>query len=130
MDNPEHLANLAFVEWLEWQKIKFTHIMQETFTTSWKQKNIIKQLVRKGFPDFIVIIAPEQSFNGKGLLIAVEMKKPASVLKNGKYSNAKNGASVEQLEWIESLNLIGNIQAKVCQGSNAAIEFVDRFLVH
>jgi len=86
--------------------VLYTHIPNETYTTSMKQKTRNKKMgVTRGFPDYIILT------KSKG--IAIEMKR------------SKGGhLSVEQAQWIEGLKAVGMIGA-VCWGFDEAREFIE-----
>ena len=106
----EHDECVVFVQWLELQGLMFSHVPNETFTKSWKQKTKNKQEgVRKGVPDYIIITPTGLAF--------VEMKR------------TKGGViSPEQKEWIEELNKLKGVEARVCKGAESAIEFISELL--
>lgn len=106
----EYDEAVTFAEWLRMKGIKFSHLAQETYTTSWNQKRKNKEMgVQKGVPDYM-IVTPE------GLLF-VELKR----VKGGKVSK-------EQKVWLEVLNKLNGIQAQVCYGADEAIAFVSQFI--
>jgi len=114
----EHDECVTFVQWMEVKKLMFTHIPNETYTTSWNQKRKNKaEGVKKGFPDYVIVIPKDKSKRGKSHLLLVEMKRR----KGGK-------ATPEQLSWIAAMNDIENIQAVVCKGAEDAISFISNFL--
>lgn len=107
----EYDEQCVFVEWLEWNKIKFTATAHSTYTKSWKQKSKnTKSGLRRGFPDMVVVL------KNKLLFIEMKRKKP------------KGKLSVEQEEWLACLGQIENIESIVCYGADEAIEFVKKFL--
>lgn len=109
---------IAFVQWLEVNKIKFTSIPNSTWTPSIKQKQAnIKAGLRAGLPDLLVLISQNQSKFDKALILFIEMKRQ-------KGSTIGEG----QKEWIEALNEVDNVQAQLCYGANQAIAFVQNFL--
>ena len=104
----EHEECIALVQYLKIRGIKHTHINNEMFTNSWKQKNKAKaEGVSKGFPDYCIVI--------KNKLLFIEMKR----VKGGVVSE-------EQKEWIEKLNGIGKeVEAIVCKGCGEAIDKIE-----
>lgn len=102
---------VTFAEWLELKGFKFSHLAQETFTRNWGTKMKNKRMgVKAGVPDYLIII-PEKG------LIFVEMKRQ------------KGGTvSPEQEDWITELNKLPGVEAVVCKGCDAAIEFIDTIL--
>lgn len=119
----EYAEQCTFVDWLEWNKLKFTAIPNATYTKSVKQKVKNKREgLRRGFPDLIVIIPWHRTEDQEGKLLCIEMKR------------TKGGSLQEsQKEWIEALNLdvaSPSVIAKVCKGADAAIEYVSKFLVN
>ena len=109
---------IAFVEWLELKNIKFTAPAQSTFTKSFKQKRHNYNMgVRKGLPDLIIYLSKEQSNVGRSVLIFIEMKRK------------KGGVtSKEQQEWIDALNLVVDVEAKICKGAEEAISTISNLL--
>lgn len=110
----EYEECLVFVEYLKLMQssnkvLLYSHIPNETYTTSWNQKIKNKQMgVVPGIPDYIVITHKQ--------IVFVEMKR----LKGNKSSKAQD-------EWIKTLNAIG-IPAKVCYGAGEAIEFIEEHI--
>ena len=107
---------VAFVNFLEIKGLKFSHLAQSTFSKSWgvKMKNQ-KMGVRRGVPDYLVIVPVKTGH----VLCFVEMKRT----KGGVISD-------EQTSWIESLNGIVNVQAKVCYGAEDAQTFIQSVMEH
>lgn len=103
----EDVEQKIFIEWLEWQKIKFTAIPNSTYTKSWKQKVKNKTMgLRPGLPDLLLIV--------DNRLVFIEMKRE------------KGGTVSEyQKEWIEAINRCENAVAVVCRGGDAAIKAVE-----
>lgn len=116
----EDAEQIAFVQWLELQGLRFTSVPNSTFTKSWKQKrkNSLTGL-RAGFPDLIILIAPGQDREGKGRLLAVEMKR----IKGGV-------VSTDQKAWIAALNglMSDQIESVVAHGATEAIDYVTMYL--
>lgn len=105
----EDQEQATLVQYCKLKNYPHFRVPNETYTKSWKQKAKNKALgVVKGVPDLFVIV------NDK--LIAIEMKRA---------SHSLSRATKEQLEWIERLNK-ANIPAKVCYGSNEAIDFINQ----
>lgn len=89
---------------------KHTHFSNETYTTSWKQKNKMKYLgVHSGVPDHFVLVIRK---NGQVIPVWVEMKR-------------KDGGTISdnQFDWISSL-LEANQYATVCYGGEEATRFL------
>ena len=109
----------AFVQWLELQGLLFSATAQSTFTTSWNQKRLNHTTgLRKGVPDMLVIISPEQSKDGERYILFIEMKR----LKGGVVSK-------EQKHWIAAIN-DGDptAAAYVCKGAAEAIKTISHYL--
>lgn len=117
-DSPlEFDEQCVFVQWLELKHIRFTAIPNDTYTKSWKQKAKKKaEGVRAGFPDLVVVISPEQSIDGLGKFLAIEMKR----VKGGVVSES-------QKEWIQALGE-ADVIAHICKGADEAIELVGGYL--
>lgn len=131
---PEEIECIAFTQWLEFQKLKFTHIPNEN-VFSFMNRNMAMRLgakqkkcgVRKGLPDYIVLTP-------KGTLF-IEMKEPKKRLKKGDPltgwkpgQKAKGGLSLDQKEWIDAINATPGAQACVSYDAQEAIKFVQRIL--
>lgn len=105
---------IAFVQYLEilqnqGHDILFTHIANETYTKSWKQKNRNKAVgVRAGLPDYVIII--------NGCLMFLEMKRQ----KGGTLTKA-------QKLWIVELRRTG-ASVKVTKGFDEAKEVIDALI--
>lgn len=85
---------IALVEWLELQGLRFTAIPNSTYTTSWSQKTKNRRTgLRAGLPDILILVAPSQAKDNLGRALFVEMKR----LKGGT-------VSPQQREWIAALN--------------------------
>ena len=113
----EEIEQANFVDWLELQGLKLSAIPNSTYTTSWNQKRKnYRQGLRAGLPDMIVLIAPEQSKDGEGYCLFIELKR----LKGGK-------VSPEQQEWLDALNQTP-VHAYLAQGCDAAIKIVEHYL--
>lgn len=116
----EDAEQIVVVQWLELQGLKFTAIPNSTYTKSWKQKSKNKNTgLRPGFPDLIILIAPHQAIDGRGRLLALEMKRQ------------KGGVvSAEQKAWIAALNGLKtpHIDSVVAHGSQEAIEYIASFI--
>jgi hypothetical protein len=101
---------VAFADWLDLMRLKYSHIPNETRTphVGVLVKNR-RMGVRKGVPDYIIV--------GRGKVLFVEMKA-----KGGK-------ARPEQREWIDAINAVGGpVRAEICYGAIEAIEFVKKSL--
>ena len=101
---------IALVEFLERSKIKYSHLAQSTYSTSWPVKMRNKRMgVKRGVPDYLIIL-PESA----GLLF-IEMKR-----KN------RGRVSPEQKEWLKSLNMLNGVEATVAYGADEAIAIIDQ----
>lgn len=107
----------TLVEWMDWNGLKFSHMAQETYTKSWKQKAKNTALgVRKGVPDYLVIIPQEKSASNLSELIFIEMKR-------------QNGGrlSEHQKEWIEAIKDCCT-PVYVCYGADEAIDILSGYI--
>ena len=104
-DEEQVLAN--FCDAAGWMH---THFSNETYTTSWKQKQKMKKLgVHSGLPDHLVLVPTTA-----GLVpVYIEMKRR----KGGVVSDT-------QFKWIKALKEAGQHVA-VCEGNEEAIEFLN-----
>lgn len=117
----EHEEQTRFVAWLEDRGIRQTAIPNSTYTTSYKQKAHNRATgLRAGFPD-LVVIAPHQSADSHGYLLAIEMKR-------------QRGGTVsrDQRAWIAAINGIEcpQVESAVAHGADEAIEYVSHYLSH
>lgn len=116
----EDEEQILFVQWLELQGLKFTSVPNSTYTKSWKQKahNTATGL-RRGFPDLIILIRPDQAKDGRGRLLTPEMKRTKD------YS-----VSPAQRVWISALNSLGidQIESVVAHGAREAIDYLSGYL--
>ncbi len=100
---------IMLVQWLQLKKLPHFRVPSETFTRSWKQKNMNRALgVVRGVPDMFVLVG--------GKMIAVEMKRTKGSV-----------TSPEQKVWIEQLNNNG-VPAKVCKGFTEAKAYIESFI--
>ena len=102
---------IALADYLRFRHLRFTHIANENgmkmpIGVYMKRR---KMGLSPGVPDFMIII--------KGHLLFIEMKRE----KGGVVSDF-------QKDWIEDLNKVENITARVCKGFNEARLLVDSFL--
>lgn len=120
---PEPLEDeeqIRVVQQLELWKLKHTAIPNSTYTTSWKQKQHNADLgLHAGFPDLIILVMPNQAYDGLGHLLVPEMKRQRTFK-----------VSESQKEWIAALNGLKsvNIESVVAHGADEALEWVEGFL--
>jgi len=89
--------------------IVYTHVSNETYTKSWRQKFRNKAMgVRPGTPDYIIVTHK--------CLIFLELKR----LKGGV-------VSAHQKEWIAALDKV-SVPIRVCKGFDEAKEYIDTFI--
>ena len=112
----EHDEQVAFVAWLEANKLKFYAVPNSQGVDRKSRKSLLmmararKEGHRKGVPDLVVFI-PEVG------TLYIEMKRvKGSVVRK------------EQTEWIEFLNTMPRTQAFIAKGAAQAIQIVQRFL--
>jgi hypothetical protein len=87
----------------------YTHINNETYTTSWRQKHRNKAVgVKSGVPDYLIIT--------KNHAVFIELKR-----------NEGGQVSATQKVWIQALPG-KTTQASVCKGFEQAKLFLDSFL--
>lgn len=104
------------MQYMQARHIRFTHIKNETGRPdssgkirNWKAIYDKQDGVSPGFPDFAIVLP------GIGLLIP-ELKR----LEGGVVSQA-------QQEWIDALNTVPGVEARVCKGAIGIIEFIEEF---
>lgn len=74
---------------------------------------------RPGVPDFLLLIPGQASTTGKSLLFFVEMKRQ-------KYT--PSDVKPEQVQWVQALENVADVSAKVCGGSAEAKIFISQYL--
>lgn len=109
MTPTEAEEQIKFVQWLRLKNLPHFRVPNETYTKSWRQKNMNKALgVSKGIPDLFVCLPNK--------LIAIEMKRVKGSV-----------TSPEQKQWIERLNKAG-VEATIAKGCVEAIAFTQLML--
>ena len=118
----EDCEQIAFVEWLDLQDLKYTAIPNNTYTKSWNQKLKNKRMgLHPGLSDLLVLVSPEKSKDGAGYALFVEMKR----VKGGVQSKS-------QKAWETALNGLRTpyVQYYLCHGADEAIKVVSHYLKH
>ncbi len=118
-NNIEYQHCKTFANYLTLKRLRFSYLAQSTYVQedengkkNWGTISKNKAMgLNKGVPDYIIILNIG--------LIFVEMKAPQPY---------KSEIGWEQSEWIEALNGIKGVEAKVCYGSEEAINFIESFL--
>lgn len=106
----EHDEQVAFVEWLEVNRYKFSAIPNSGARDMRYAVALKRAGLRSGLPDLLIIV--------KNQLVWIEMKKSI-------YKNRKNGGlSESQIEWHKALNECANTQVFVCYGDLEAREVI------
>lgn len=109
MTPTEAEEQIKLVQWLRLKNLPHFRVPNETYTKSWRQKNMNKALgVSKGVPDIFVIVG--------GKLIAIEMKRVKGSV-----------TSQEQKMWIARLNNAGT-PAYIAKGCKEAIAIIELML--
>lgn len=109
----EDHESVAFVGWLELliasgAQIKFSHLPLETPCTPIQAKRLQRMGVRRGVPDYLLII--------NGRLVFIELKRVVGGV-----------VSAPQQAWLEALQSSG-VQAFVCNGAREARAVVSNLL--
>jgi len=108
----------AFVKWMELQGLMFNHIKNENPIRRPGMYMKLKAMgVRKGFPDYVVLVSEDKSSTGNALLFFIEMKRQKG-----------SSTSSEQKEWIRELDKVKNTGCKICKGADEAIEFISKYI--
>lgn len=133
-DTPkEEHESIAFSNWLRIMGLPHHHSANEVplqkrvgtkangkplWERSWGTLSKMYRMgVSKGFPDHLVIIPPERSFNGRALLLVIEMKR----MKGGR-------ATREQKEWLKSFREIRDVESFICAGFEVAKAKVEEYI--
>jgi hypothetical protein len=95
----------VFVRWLDSKKLKFSHLPLETPCTAIQSARLKKMGVRKGVPDYLIVVGSK--------LVFVEMKKVGGRV------------SPEQVAWLKTLATVGGVYTYVCYGAEDAIARVE-----
>lgn len=104
----EHEEAKILHQYLSLRGITHTHICNETYTTSWKQKAKNKaEGVSPGVPDYMIILDSK--------LIFIELKR----VKGGQVSES-------QKSWIAALNGCESVQAFICKGAQEGIDLIEK----
>ena len=130
----EHTEAVAFSKWMDSKGVQHWHVQQEggqkiNFGVLMKQKAEGK---KRGLPDYIIYLSPEQSKTPKGLMIALELKKPRTCKKNGEFKALESdGIKIypEQEDFLEKMTAIDGIEGKICFGATESIDFINNFLI-
>lgn len=117
----EENEQIQLIFWLEERGYKYFSVPNSTFTKSIVQhtRNTLMG-VSSGVPDMCIVLK-------RGSLLFIELKRTLEATdyrKDGKIGSKAPKASKEQLEWIEELNKIDNIDARVCFGFEEAKNYV------
>lgn len=83
-------------------------------------KNMKAEGVRAGVSDICIITLD--------IILYIEMKKRAKILKSGKKSTAGIKVSELQKEFIETVTKNPNIKANVCYGFDEAVKFLNEYI--
>lgn len=131
----EYNECVSFVSWLKWQKVKYSHIVNENTIHNPAYIGKLKRMGwNSGIPDYIITIPQEVSKYDRTLLLFVEMKQCKKQLKRKSLRGEKgdyvsvNDLSDNQIEWINTLKQVADVEATCCYGSDEAIEFVSNYL--
>lgn len=109
MTPTEAEEQIKFVQYLKLKELLHFRVPNETFTRSWRQKNMNKAMgVSKGVPDLFVIVS--------GRLVAIEMKRVKGSV-----------TSLEQKIWVSELNKAG-VPAYIAKGCQEAIAIIELML--
>lgn len=105
----ETIEQQTLVHWLEINNYKFTSIPNSTFTKSFSQKRKNKaEWLKSWLPDLLIILQ-------RWSLLFIELKRSKKSLSK---------VSKEQKEWIDELNKISNVEARVCYGAKEWVELI------
>lgn len=109
------------MQYMQMRGIKYTHVKNETgrgdrrelkngkVINNWQAMRDAQLGVSPGFPDFVIVLP------GVGLLVP-ELKRQQG-----------NEATAAQQAWVDALNTIPGVEARVCKGASKLIEFIEEF---
>ena len=103
----EKAEHLKLVSWLNLKHLKFNHTANERKTTLRQGAELKRLGVKKGFPDISIYLSDNALF--------IELKRALK---------SKSKVSKEQSEWVEFLNSLPYVKAKICFGADEAIKFI------
>ena len=99
--------------YLQLARIRFTHIPNDTYTTSGVRKRMNQRVgVSKGFPDFMIFL--------DDCILFIEMKRVDRRLSR---------VTPQQREWIDYLNTLPYCYARVCYGFDEARQFINEKMI-
>lgn len=110
--------SITFSQFLTLHRLKHTHINNEMWSPSRNQHRKAKAMgVSSGVPDYMIVIKRTQSKQNKAHLLFVEMKRE------------KGGVvSPKQQEWIDLLNQVDNVEARVAEGFKEATKIINELI--
>ena len=116
----EHQEAVELANRLRYNKYKFHHSPNETYTKSWsqKRKNTL-EWVSAWFPDYCILLKKKKA------LLFIELKRARD------YSKSKNWkamwkASKEQLDWLLEFNKIQNVGWYIAEWALEAIRIINK----
>lgn len=115
----EDIESEILANYLRAQELHFTHIANERITSVARGAKLKRMGLSKGFPDVMIALSKDKSKDGKDYLIFIELKK---------ITERNRKQKPEQVRWINRLNKMSHVHAKICFGSVEAIAFVGKLL--
>lgn len=108
----EHQEACRFSAWLDAHGYTSTHIANERKSSAVGIAKLKKEGMKKGFPDYLIMLFYLQKGELKQCMVFIELK------------SLKGRATIEQKQWISKLDKPENSAAAVCYGAEDAIRFL------
>lgn len=132
----EHAEGVMLADWCRLNNLQCWHIPNEG-KRGWGAIRKLKQEgLNKGLPDYLIILDHRRTRDRDNLLLFIELKKPMVQLKRkcprgnaGEWVTPHDSQpTVEQLNFIQSVNSIDGVFGEICFGGEAAIEYIQSFM--
>lgn len=117
VQNEDHEC-YTLANWLEATGLTFTHIANERKTSIQHGAKLKKLGVRKGIPDYMIVL-PNENIEKESRLLFIEMKRAVKSF---------SSVTKEQHDWNVALDNCRGTGAFICYGANESIELIKQFL--
>lgn len=113
---------LTFVAWLRVHGLRLHHSPNETGRSPEARRRAVRvkrEGTSAGFPDYVVLIPPTRSVNGRGFCLFIEMKR-----------QKRGVVSENQQAWLDALNGLDEhaVAGYIARGAQEAIDLVSKHL--